>query len=149
MGLLTIASDGENITGLWMNGQKHYSLPDGCVYRTDIAVIENTKQWLDAYFAGKKPPMHQIPLLPSGTAFQQQIWKILLDIPYGKTMTYGQVAAALGKERMSAQAVGNAVGKNPISILIPCHRVVGARGLTGYAGGIQRKEYLLQLEKII
>ena len=147
LGILTIASDGSNITGLWMEGQQHFALPKNSVLLQGLAVIERTKQWLDDYFEGKNPSLSHIPLLPAGTAFQQQVWQILSCIPYGQTMTYSQIASALGNKRMSAQAVGNAVGRNPICILIPCHRVVGLHGLSGYAGGIERKQYLLQLEK--
>lgn len=104
------------------------------------------RQWLDAYFAGQAPA--PLPVLPRGTAFQKRVWAILEQIPYGQTMTYGQIAGLLGKT-MSAQAVGQAVGKNPIAIMIPCHRVLGAGGcLTGYAGGLDRKRFLLDLEGI-
>ena len=112
---------------------------------------QKAKAWLDAYFAGNAPSPAALPLRPEGTEFRRLIWGLLLEIPYGKTVTYGalakRAAEILGKPRMSAQAVGQAVGRNPISILIPCHRVVGAGGqLTGYAGGLARKEYLLRLE---
>lgn len=147
LGTLTIASDGQYITGLWMDGQKHFLLPEQSVSCRDIAVIHAAKKWLDDYFLGNNTPLDGIPLLPTGTDFQKEVWSILMRIPYGQTVTYGEIAAAMGKEKMSAQAVGNAVGRNPISILIPCHRVIGAKGLTGYAGGIARKEYLLQLER--
>lgn len=147
LGTLTIASDGQCITGLWMEGQRHFSLPDKSVATNEIPIINTVKKWLTAYFAGENPSVDHIPLLPSGTPFQQKVWQMLMQIPYGQTATYGQIAAACCKEKMSARAVGNAVGRNPISILIPCHRVVGANGLTGYAGGIQRKKYLLKLEK--
>ena len=108
------------------------------------------KNWLDSYFSGD-PAEVTFPLNPHGTAFQKQVWEILLTIPYGKTTTYGAIAREMarraGREKMSAQAVGQAVGKNPISILIPCHRVVGVNGkLTGYAGGLDRKEWLLRHE---
>ena len=119
-------------------------------------ILLQTKQWLDAYFRGENP-LVTVPLSLEGTEFQKQIWNLLLTIPYGQTRTYGDIAremAALsGKEKMSAQAVGQAVGKNPISILIPCHRVIGTRGqLTGYAGGLEKKIQLLcheghQIEK--
>lgn len=107
--------------------------------------------WLDAYFAGEKPSSKDLPINPKGTAFQKLVWNELLKIPYGKTTTYGQIAAKLaqqlGKPRMSAQAVGGAVGRNPISIIVPCHRVLGANGaLTGYAGGVERKKWLLAHE---
>lgn len=111
LGALTIASDGENITGLWIEGQKHFKLSADCVQSSAIAVIEDAKHWLHDYFAGKQPALTHIPLLPAGTDFQQHVWQILVTIPYGQTVTYGQIAAMLGKEKMSAQAVGNAVGK--------------------------------------
>ncbi|MGM9529892.1 MAG: methylated-DNA--[protein]-cysteine S-methyltransferase [Phascolarctobacterium sp.] len=115
------------------------------------AVLAKTKQWLDEYFAGHCPDFTP-PLKPQGTPFQELVWQLLLDIPYGATTTYGELAQAvaqrLGKERMSAQAVGQAVGRNPIAIIIPCHRVVGSKGqLTGYAGGLERKRALLELEQ--
>lgn len=144
VGMLLLESDGEHLTGLWMDREA----PE----RTeDAPVLEKTRQWLDAYFRGENPPVDAIPLLPAGTVFQQKVWDILLRIPYGQTRTYGDIAremaALLGKEKMSAQAVGGAVGSNPISILIPCHRVVGAKGqLTGYAWGIDKKKWLLRHE---
>ena len=116
----------------------------------DHPVLRQTAAWLDSYFRGDAP-VAEIPLAPEGTPFQKQVWKLLLTIPYGQTRSYGEIsrelAAVSGKKKMSAQAVGQAVGKNPISILIPCHRVVGAKGqLTGYAGGMERKIQLLHLE---
>lgn len=150
LGVLTIASDGTHITGLWMEDQKYFgsTMEPASTEDGDLPVIRSTIQWLDRYFNGFSDPLDHIPLRPVGTAFQQQVWKVLCQIPYGKTMTYGQVAALLGKTRMSAQAVGNAIGRNPISILIPCHRVVGVNGtLTGYAGGLKRKAILLDLEQ--
>ena len=147
LGTLTIASDGENITGLWMDGQQNFTLPESSVFCDDIAVVAAAKFWLDEYFSGKNPSVDPIPLHPTGTSFQQKVWQILRTIPYGHTITYGQIATTLGIGPMGAQAVGNAVGKNPISILIPCHRVIGTKGLTGYAGGIERKKTLLRLEK--
>lgn len=124
------------------------TLPDHIIRQDDAPVLIAVRQWLDQYFAGKVPET-DIPLRPQGTAFQQRVWNTLLQIPYGKMVTYGQIAAQLGNPRMSAQAVGQAVGKNPIAILIPCHRVLGAgRKLTGYAGGLDKKRYLLDLEQI-
>ena len=118
----------------------------------DLPVFGEAVKWLDLYFAGKEPDF--MPALsPSGTTFQQAVWEILRTIPYGATTSYGTIAKCLEKragKRMSAQAVGGAVGRNPISILIPCHRVIGANGsLTGYAGGLDKKEYLLELEGVI
>lgn len=135
------------LTGVWMD-----RAPDGAMVRnTEHPVLKQTAAWLDAYFRGEAPDL-QVPLAPQGTAFQKSVWDILMTIPSGATRTYGSIAremaGRLGKEKMSAQAVGQAVGKNPISILIPCHRVVGAKGqMTGYAGGISRKVWLLEHEK--
>ncbi len=135
------------LTGVWMDRE-----PDGTMVRNaEHPVLKQTSAWLDAYFRGEVPAL-EIPLNPQGTAFQKQVWEILLTIPHGRTRSYGEIAGEmarrLGKEKMSAQAVGQAVGKNPISILIPCHRVVGAKGqMTGYAGGIRRKVWLLEHEK--
>ena len=122
---------------------------DDVNYANDV-VLAKTKRWLDGYFAGRRPDFAP-PLKPQGTPFQELVWQLLLGIPYGATTTYGELAQAvarrLGKERMSAQAVGQAVGHNPIAVIIPCHRVVGSKGqLTGYAGGLERKKALLELE---
>lgn len=152
LGNITLASDGQAITGLWFDGQKYFGAglcKDG--KEKSLPVFEETVKWLDLYFRGGKPEfMPRIAL--TGTPFRQAVWQILLTIPYGKTMTYGQIAAEIaqtkGLRTMSAQAVGGAVGHNPISILIPCHRVVGTNGsLTGYAGGIEKKIQLLALEQ--
>jgi methylated-DNA-[protein]-cysteine S-methyltransferase len=118
-----------------------------------LPIFNETKSWLDRYFAGQRPDASALPLAPIGGAFRQSVWDILRRIPYGKLTTYGEIAreiaAASGKTGMSAQAVGGAVGRNPISIIIPCHRVVGANGsLTGYAGGIGTKVKLLELEGV-
>ena len=157
IGGITLASDGTALTGLWFDGQKHFAatLADEAIENPDLPVFVETRRCLDRYFAGKRPDFIP-PLAPQGTPFRQKVWKILLDIPYGKTMTYGEIAkrmvetfheTSLRPTHMSPQAVGGAVGHNPISIIIPCHRVVGADGsLTGYAGGLERKEWLLQLE---
>lgn len=152
IGLLTAASDGTAITGLWIENQKFWgdTLPASTEDGTHLPVLSQLENWLKAYFRGISVSSEAIPVKMSGTAFQNAVWKKLMQIPYGTTVTYGQIAAELANERsraVSSQAVGNAVGKNPISILVPCHRVVGAKGaLTGYAGGIERKEYLLELE---
>ena len=116
-----------------------------------LTIFEKTERWLDIYFQGKEPDFQPPFSFSCGSKFQQEVWKILLSIPYGKTMTYGEIAACIAKQRgltrMSAQAVGGAVGHNPISIIVPCHRVVGTDGsLTGYAGGIDKKVGLLKLE---
>lgn len=144
VGRLTLACDGENLVGLWLEGQKYFgdTLPCEAVQNDEHPVLFAAKQWLDSYFAGEKPDAAQLPLAPIGGVFRQQVWKILLDIPYGEVMTYGAIAKKLGTG--CAQAVGGAVGHNPISIIIPCHRVVGAQGkLTGYAGGLDKKVFLL------
>lgn len=146
LGELLLTSDGTQLTGLWMEKTPPADSEPG----ETIPVLVQTKVWLDAYFRGEEPPL-TIPLAPEGTVFQKLIWQYLLEVPYGATCTYGvlarRAAAAMGKERMSSQAVGGAVGRNPISILIPCHRCVGANGqLTGYAGGLERKQWLLRHE---
>lgn len=150
LGKLTLASDGENLTGLWIAGQKYHGEACGTC-RNDLPVFAETARWLSVYFSGKEPDFMP-PLAPAGTPFQQAVWKILRTIAYGQTITYGQIASQLAAQsgkRVSAQAVGGAVGRNPISILIPCHRVLGADGsLTGYAGGIEKKQYLLRLEGV-
>lgn len=153
IGRLTLASDGESITGLWTEGQKYFAstLEAEAAAKEGLPVFEKAREWLDRYFRGEAPEM-DLPLAPKGSAFRQSVWEILCGIPTGELMTYGEIAAQmakkLGKPTMSAQAVGGAVGHNPISILIPCHRVVGANGsLTGYAGGIKAKIRLLELEK--
>ena len=140
VGTLYLTADEGGLTGIWMRPEKTIDFP----------VLALAKLWLDTYFSGN-PAELSFPLNLHGTAFQQQVWEILLTIPYGQTTTYGaiarEMAARTGKEKMSAQAVGQAVGANPISILIPCHRVVGANGkLTGYAGGLDKKEWLLRHE---
>jgi len=153
-GQLTIASDGTNLTGLWMDGQKYFEATlDGEGRANDkLEVFTKTRKWLDDYFAGKNPDVKKLPLAPKGSEFRQNVWKILLAIPYGQLITYGDIAKNLEQssgKKASAQAVGGAVGHNPIGIIIPCHRVVGSGGsLTGYAGGIDKKIQLLELEKV-
>ena len=152
LGKLLLAADQTGITGAWFEDQKYYAHGlDAEHTEKDTPVLEDTKRWLDLYFSGKEPDFMP-PLHPSGTPFQMEVWDILRQIPYGTTMTYGAIAKEIarrrGLARMSAQAVGGAVGHNPVSILIPCHRVVGSDGsLTGYAGGIERKIKLLALEE--
>ncbi|MBO4512075.1 MAG: methylated-DNA--[protein]-cysteine S-methyltransferase [Victivallales bacterium] len=148
---MTMASDGEALVSLCFDGQRHFSsaLPPGAV-EGSLPVFNMTSRWLDMYFGGKEPDFMP-PLNMQGTDFRQAVWKILLDIPYGKTMTYGEIAARLARERglkaMSAQAVGGAVGHNPIAIIVPCHRVIGAAGkMVGYGGCIHRKIALLEIE---
>ncbi len=153
LGLLTLASDGEALIGLWTEGQKYHgaSVPGEMIEKVDVAVFAAAKDWLDRYFAGKQPDAGELKLAPIGSGFRRAVWDILLEIPYGSVITYGSIAKRMaedaGKETFSAQAVGGAVGHNPISIIIPCHRVVGTGGsLTGYAGGIDKKIKLLELE---
>ena len=155
IGMLTMASDGTHIAGLWLNGQKHFldTRPETPLFTDDLPVFDHARRWLDRYFAGQKPESRELPLNPIGGNFRQAVWKCLCEIPYGTVTTYGaiakRIAEEMGKETMSAQAVGGAVGRNPISIIIPCHRVVGADGsLTGYAGGLDKKAQLLALEGI-
>ncbi|WP_040195475.1 methylated-DNA--[protein]-cysteine S-methyltransferase [Candidatus Soleaferrea massiliensis] len=152
IGSMTMASDGKALTGLWFDGQKYFadSLPAEHEEK-DLPIFDQTKSWLDIYFQGGIPDfMPAIHL--SGSSFRLAVWEILMRIPYGKTMTYGEIAGIIAEkqslETMSSQAVGGAVGHNPISIIVPCHRVVGSGGsLTGYAGGIDKKTALLTLEK--
>ena len=145
LGRLTLAAAGGCLAGLWLPGQKYYMAGAGeYVPGEDAAPLPLARLWLEAYFAGERPCPNELPLAPRGTAFQRRVWQALLDIPYGRTVTYGDLARQLGS---SARAVGGAVGKNPISILIPCHRVVGSGGsLTGYSGGLDNKRFLLALE---
>ena len=151
LGGILLAADEIGLTGLWFNGPKYFarSLPAGYTEQNTPALSE-AKRWLEVYFTGKEPDFMP-PLHIVGSAFRRAVWEILLQIPYGKTTTYGEIARQLAKKqklpRMSAQAVGGAVGHNEISIIIPCHRVVGTNGsLTGYAGGIEKKIKLLELE---
>lgn len=159
VGRLFIASDGRSVTGLWMEGQKYFAatLKETPEERDDLPVFAAAKNWLDRYFsAGTSagfPLPGELPLAPAGSVFRRQVFRKLCAIPAGETTTYGAIAAALaaetGKPHISAQAVGGAVGHNPISIVIPCHRVVGADGsLTGYAGGLDKKIALLLLEGV-
>ena len=151
LGGVTLASDGDALTGLWFDGQRHFGrgLEEGAG-ESDLPVFDETVRWLDAYFRGERPGflprLHMI-----ATPFQSAVWRALLRIPYGETASYGEIARAVSAEwggRVSARAVGGAVGRNPISLIVPCHRVVGADGsLTGYAGGVERKARLLALER--
>lgn len=145
LGPILLAADETGLTGLWFEAQKYFPSFSGVEYQEkETPVLTETVRWLDVYFSGKDPGFLP-PLHPQGSPFRQTVWDILLTIPRGQTMTYGEIARRLGVR--SAQAVGGAVGHNPISILIPCHRVVGSDGsLTGYAGGLARKEWLLHLE---
>jgi len=145
--MITLAGDGGSLVGLWNEGQKYHggSIPGAMTEKSDLSAFDAAKQWLDRYFAGERPVASELPLAPIGSAFRQSVWDILCGIPYGETLTYGDIAKKIGCK--SGQAVGGAVGHNPISIIIPCHRVVGANGsLTGYAGGVEMKIKLLELE---
>lgn len=155
MGKLLMASDGINLSGLWFEGQKYFAdtIKGELLERNDLEIFNQTKIWLDNYFLGQRPKISELSLNPAGSDFRQRVWQILCEIPYGSVMTYGEIAKIIanenGKQSMSAQAIGGAVGHNPISIIIPCHRVVGANNnLTGYAGGIDVKIKLLRHEGI-
>ena len=155
--LLLVEKEGA-LAGVWMEGQKYYlgslqkeASGQGKEY-ADTKVLGQTKEWLDRYFAGKRPSIGELPLAPSGTEFRMAVWKLLCEIPYGEVATYGEIAGKITSQRgtgkTSARAVGGAVGHNPISIIIPCHRVMGADGsLTGYAGGVEKKKKLLEIER--
>ena len=154
LGPILLASDGKNITGLWMEGQKYFLGPlNGKPEENpDLHAFKLAREWLDSYFEGKKPAIAPLPLAPLGASeFRTAVWEILCEIPCGKVATYGEIskraAKQLGRKKIPALAVGGAVGHNPISIIIPCHRVVGHDGsLTGYAGGLGKKIKLLELE---
>ncbi len=153
LGGMTLVSDGTALVGLYFDGQKYAAEGlDATRTQKNLPIFEEARRWLDVYFSGRKPDFTP-PTAPAGTAFQQSVWEILRTIPYGETTTYGAIARRIEQNtgcRMSAQAVGGAVGRNPISILIPCHRVVGTNGsLTGYAGGLDKKAYLLRIEEIL
>ena len=151
LGEIILASDGETLTGLWFAGQKYEGSTLAAEHREkDLPVFDETRRWLDDYFTGKDPGFTP-PLRLRGTDFRKAVWKVLLTIPFGKTVTYGEIAAQIARKTgrsVSARAVGGAVGHNPVSLIVPCHRVVGADGsLTGYAGGVERKEKLLEMER--
>lgn len=151
LGTLLLLSDGACLTGLYMEKEKE--IQPHWQRREDLPAFCSARRWLERYFAGEAPE-ESVPLKLEGTSFQKRVWQILLTIPYGVTRTYGgialQIAREMGKEKMSAQAVGQAVGRNPVSILVPCHRVVGTGGkLTGYAGGIDKKVWLLRHEGVL
>lgn len=156
VGALLIAEKGGALVGLWMEGQKYFlsSISEEMQENNDSAVLIQTKEWLDRYFNKERPAIRELPLAPAGSAFRRSVWKFLCEIPYGEVTTYKEIAKKVAKERgivqMSAQAVGGAVAHNPISIVIPCHRVLGSDGsLTGYAGGIDKKRKLLELEGVL
>ncbi|MDR3208739.1 MAG: methylated-DNA--[protein]-cysteine S-methyltransferase [Rickettsiales bacterium] len=153
IGEITLGCCGDKLVGLWMDGQKYYggTVPEKMIPKDDCPVFYATKKWLGRYFAGARPEISELSLAPIGGEFRQSVWKILTEIPYGMVITYGdiakKIAKKMGKRNMSAQAVGGAVGHNPISIIIPCHRVVGTNGsLTGFSAGVHTKAKLLELE---
>ena len=154
IGKLTLCATKDALIGVWIEGQKYFcDNVSETIEKDDLKIFDETKKWLQEYFKGNKPKINDLKLAPIGNEFRQRVLKILCEIPYGETITYGKIAEIIAKEkgikRMSAQAVGGAVGHNPISIIIPCHRVVGKNGsLTGYAGGLKVKKYLLNLEKL-
>lgn len=150
LGKILLTSDEIGLTGLWFDGQRNFTQSE--YHETETPTIIATRQWLDIFFSGREPNF-TVPLHPTGTIFQMEVWQILRAIPYGRATTYGEIAGQIAKQRsipkMSAQAVGGAVGRNKIGIIIPCHRVLGADGqLTGYAGGLDKKAELLRLEGI-
>ena len=154
LGGITLASDGGALSGLWFDGQKYFGagLQKEAEERK-LPVFEETARWLDIYFSGQKPDFTPKIIL-HGSEFRREVWKILQKIPYGVTTTYKKIAEQIAADRgipsMSAQAVGGAVGHNPISIIVPCHRILGTDGsLTVYAGGIEKKIRLLALEKVL
>lgn len=152
LGKILLASDGHALTGLWFEGQKYFAAKlDPDHEEKNLPVFARTAEWLALYFDGENPAFMP-PLTLKGTPFQKEVWEILLEIPFGQTTAYAEIAAEIARRRglasMSAQAVGSAVAHNPISLIIPCHRVVGSDGgLTGYAGGIEKKEWLLAMER--
>ncbi len=154
LGIITLAGNGESLTGLWFDEQKYF--PHKLIsesLESEMPIFTQTCNWLDIYFSGRIPDFTP-PISLNTTPFRKAVYDILLTVSYGQTMTYGEIASIIAKqngvERMSSQAVGGAVGHNPISIIIPCHRVVGADGsLTGYAGGLDKKIELLKLEKAL
>lgn len=151
LGEILLASDGTTITGLWFKGSRYYgeTLEKETQQSDGLPVFQQTDRWLDLYFAGEEPDFRP-PVLVRGSDFRKSVCRIMMTIPYGRTCTYGEIARQIAEERkgaMSARAVGGAVGHNPVSILVPCHRVIGNDGsLTGYGGGIWRKIKLLELE---
>lgn len=152
IGALTLAADGDSLVGCWFNEGRYfgYGLKEEMTPSPETPVLAQAREWLDRYFTGKQPDPHELPLNPGGSEFQKRVWRILADIPYGQTVTYGDIAKQLQAEsgkRSSARAVGGAVGHNPLCVIVPCHRVVGANGsLTGFGGGIATKVKLLEHE---
>ena len=150
LGEMVMVSDGEYLTGLYLKGQKYFPNLNRLVLKDDLKVFLRVSKWLDGYFKGNNPKIDKSLFKFSGTDFQNLVWNILLDIPYGKTVTYKEIGDKIlsFRKKVSYQAVGGAIAHNPILIMIPCHRVLGSDGrLTGYAGGLDKKEYLLKFEK--
>lgn len=153
IGKILIVSDSTSLIGLWLEGQKHYgeTLKNNTIIEEETPILNKTKKWLDSYFLGSNPKIEDLKLNPIGSPFRKRVWEILCKIPYGKTITYGDIAKKLSTQdkEMSAQAIGGAISHNQILIIIPCHRVIGAGGnLTGFAAGIDKKIRLLKLEKV-
>lgn len=155
LGRILLQSDGEHLTVLKMQSHRFYNdyEEESVLQKDDLDIFQKTKDWLNRYFSGEKPEIKELPLKPQGTEFRKRVWNILCHIPYGSVITYGEIAKQIAKEKgiakMSARAVGGAVGRNPIGIIIPCHRVIGQNGkLTGYGGGIENKIKLLELEQV-
>ena len=153
--IILCCDEKENIVGLWFEGQKYYAdnIEGKIIENNSLKIFKKTKNWLNRYFSGKKPDIKEIPVKFIGNEFRKSVWKILCKIPYGKVITYNDIAKQIANQRgmtkMSAQAVGGAVGHNPISIIVPCHRVIGKNGkLTGYAAGLDKKTKLLELEAL-
>lgn len=155
IGDILLASKNEKLIGLWLENQKYYlaNFKEELKEVEGNDILNKTREWLNRYFKGDRPKINELDIEPIGSDFRKSVWRILCNIPYGKVITYNDIAKEIAKEKgikqMSAQAVGGAVGHNPISIIIPCHRVVGSNGsLTGYAGGVKKKKYLLEHEKV-
>ena len=149
LGTISLLADERGLLGCYFVGQKYFEngYRDQAIVEGDSIFLADATAWLDAYFAGENPKAEDVVLAPQETAFQQSVWQVLREIPYGKTMTYGEIAQKI--QCASAQAVGGAVGKNPLSVFVPCHRVLGSQGqLTGYAGGLERKRWLLSHEGV-
>ncbi len=157
IGPVTLAAEGNALAALWMEKQRFFGVVEGKTVApfpsedSDDPVLLLAKEWLGRYFAGEKPNPQELPLAPRGSDFQRRVWELLLDVPYAEVITYGQLAARLAERRgrpVAAQAIGGAVGRNPIALIIPCHRVIAAGGkIGGYGGGIRRKEFLLNFER--
>lgn len=155
VGKITLVGDENNLIGAWIEGQKYFlsNIKQEVREEENIDILIKTKKWLDRYFNNEKPEISELSIAPQGNEFRKNVWDMLCQIPFGQTTTYGEiakkVAIKMNKKSMSAQAIGNAVGHNPISIIIPCHRVLGKNGsLTGYAGGIDKKVKLLEIEGV-